>query len=408
MTPPLINPARLLARLNALGEIGHAAEGGRTRIAYTDQDREGRRLVIGWMRDAGLEVQRDPIGNLFATLPGRTTQAPVMTGSHIDTVGNAGHLDGPLGVLAGLEVVQSLLEDNRTPERSITVAIFANEEGVRFQPDMMGSLVHAGGLPLNDALNALDRDGIRLRDALVMEADLVPIELASIQPSSFVELHIEQGPILEDCGDPIGIVDGVQGIFWAELTFSGRSGHAGTTPNNLRKDAGIAAMRFASALDKKLKPLGPEQLVTFGQIQLSPNMINVIARQAKLSLDIRHPDAATLESAIQILGELIVETGNEWLVDIDLSELVRLAPVKFDLGVCEILERLATERGLPFRRITSGAGHDAQMMARIAPTAMIFVPSINGISHNPGEATSDADIIAGAGLLMDAIWHLSH
>lgn len=408
MTPASINPNRLLTRLKALGEVGQSDGGGRTRIAYTDQDRQGRKLVIEWMRESGLAVQRDPIGNLFATLPGRTNADPVMTGSHIDTVGNAGHLDGPLGVLAGLEVIQSLKDAGVTPQRPITIAVFANEEGVRFQPDMMGSLVYACGLSLDDALNTRDKKGVRLGDALIDEAGVQPIELASIQPSSFVELHIEQGPILEECGTSIGIVEGVQGIYWAELTFTGRAGHAGTTPNNLRKDAGIAAMRFAAQLDEKLKALGPEQLVTFGQFQLSPDMINVIPRQAKLSLDVRNPDPATWEKAIGMVGDLVAETERDDRVEIKVSEFVRLSPVKFDPAICQLLEEQAEHNGLSHRRMTSGAGHDAQMMARLAPTAMIFVPSINGVSHNPAEATSDADIIAGAQLLMDAIWNLAN
>lgn len=408
MSAPSINSARLLQRLQELGEIGRSGTGGRTRIAYTEQDCEGRNLVMSWMREAGLSVQRDPIGNLFATLPGQTNQPPVMTGSHIDTVANAGHLDGPLGVLAGLEVIQSLVENKRTPKRPITVAVFANEEGVRFQPDMMGSLVHVGGLALADALKARDRDGIRLGDALIPEPNVEAIELGQITPAAFVELHIEQGPILEDCASTIGIVEGVQGIYWAELTFEGRAGHAGTTPNNLRKDAGIAAMRFATILDERLKALGPLQLVTFGQLQLSPNMINVIPRQAKLTVDIRHPDAATLDRAIQFTDQLVRETANDERVDIDLSELVRLAPVEFDPQICKLLEALAEQGGLSHQRMTSGAGHDAQMMARIAPTAMIFVPSVKGISHNPAEATSDADVSAGAQLLMDALWRLAN
>src|SRR5262245_54792153 len=256
----LVDGARLWERLMELGEIGaiHGPNGehGCCRLALTDADREGRDLVVGWMRDLGLMVSIDGIGNVVATRPGRDpAAAPVMTGSHIDTVATGGRFDGNLGVLAGLEVIETLEQHGIETERPLAVAFFTDEEGARFAPDMLGSLVFAGGMALEEALDIVASDGARLGDELARIGYAGPLPCpAARPPHAYVELHIEQGPILEDEGITIGVVEGVQGISWTELTINGRSSHAGTTPMRLRRDAGYVAAPIATLVRR----LGPD------------------------------------------------------------------------------------------------------------------------------------------------------
>lgn len=403
---PRINSERLLDRLRILGGIGRSPSGGLTRIAFTGEDYQARAQVIAWMQEAGLEVCRDPIGNLFGIQPERS-EAPVLSGSHIDSVANAGHLDGALGVVAALEVLQTVRDNGIQVARPLAVAVFANEEGVRFQPDMMGSLVMAGGLSLEEALARTDTAGISLRDSLHAEPQTRAIQLNAIKPARFVELHIEQGPVLEAADTQIGIVEGVQGIFWAEVIFYGRAGHAGTTPLALRADAGLAAMSFATQLHQRLSALDDSQLLTIGEIELQPGMINVIPRTARLTIDMRNRNAAKLSEAKGILESTRRGIETAFGVHSEIKPKVDLSPVGLDGDIIARLGALAEKGGLSWQTLVSGAGHDAQMMAAIAPSAMIFVPSIGGISHNPREATHDEDLVAGANLLLDAMLDLA-
>ncbi|MFT5434875.1 MAG: N-carbamoyl-L-amino-acid hydrolase, partial [Myxococcota bacterium] len=240
-----IDSARLLRRLDALAQVGAIDGGGCSRLALTDADHLGRDMVVGWMRDLGLEVSIDQIGNVVGTRPGLESGPPVMTGSHIDTVRTGGRYDGNLGVLAGLEVIETLIGAGLTPRRAMAVAFFTNEEGARFAPDMLGSLVYQGDMTVADALNVVGIDGARLGDELerIGYAGSAPCGQPDVH--AFVELHIEQGPVLEAEGITIGAVDGVQGILWTEVTIEGVSNHAGTTPMRLRKDAGYAAAAIA-------------------------------------------------------------------------------------------------------------------------------------------------------------------
>ncbi|MFC3531112.1 Zn-dependent hydrolase [Vogesella facilis] len=396
----------LLRQIQALGDIGRDENlGGRTRIAYTDAEKAGRDQLVRWMQQLDLSVQVDQIGNIFGTLPaanGSTDVRPLMLGSHIDTVQNAGALDGCYGVLAGLAVQRAYRQAGQLPARPITVAAFSNEEGVRFQPDMMGSLVHAGGLALQEALDSRDSDGIRLGDELQRIGYAGTLAAGSIVPHEYLELHIEQGPVLEAEGIAIGAVANLQGISWQQLTIRGKANHAGTTPLQLRHDAGWAAASIVTFVREWARQSG-STLATVGSLRFEPNLINVIPRQAVLTVDLRDPDESRLQQAEQALREFIAELEVNEQVSIHCEQLARFEPVHFTEPLVAEIERAARQRGLSCRRMTSGAGHDAQMIARITPAAMIFVPSRGGISHNPREHTDDAQLLQGAQLLLDVV-----
>ncbi|OUM22578.1 Zn-dependent hydrolase [Pseudomonas putida] len=407
-----LNGPLLLQQIRLLGQVGaDATHGGRTRIALTDAEKAGRDLLVGWMRELDLDVQVDRIGNIFGTLRAADDhgeQRPLMMGSHIDTVTNAGALDGCYGVLAGLAVIRAYRDAGRLPERSITVGAFTNEEGVRYQPDMMGSLVYAGGLPLQQALDTLDTDGTRLGDELARIGYAGALAPGAIVPHEYLELHIEQGPILEAENTLIGVVENLQGISWQQVEVKGHANHAGTTPTHLRHDAGFVASAIVTELRAMAVDSGTT-LATVGCMQFEPNVINVIPRKATLTVDLRDPDETCLAHAENRLSQYLQALAEREGVSISTERLVRLEPVSFDAGLADAIEASAQRFGFSHRRMTSGAGHDAQMIARIAPAAMIFVPSKGGISHNPREHTDDEQLIQGAQVLLDVVSRrLSH
>lgn len=405
-TPLQLNGALLLQQIRALGQVGaDATHGGRTRIALSDAEKAGRDLLVGWMRELDLDVQVDRIGNIFGTLRAAADsgeQHSLMMGSHIDTVINAGALDGCYGVLAGLAVIRAYRDAGRLPERSITVGAFTNEEGVRYQPDMMGSLVHAGGLPLQQALDTLGTDGTRLGDELARIGYAGTLEPGAIVPHEYLELHIEQGPILEAENTLIGVVENLQGISWQQVEVKGHANHAGTTPTHLRHDAGFVASAIVAELRAMAVDSGTT-LATVGCMQFEPNVINVIPRKATFTVDLRDPDETCLAYAESRLSQYLEALAEREGVTITTERLVRFEPVIFDAGLADAIEASAQRFGFSHRRMTSGAGHDAQMIARIAPAAMMFVPSQGGISHNPREHTDDEQLIQGAQVLLDVV-----
>lgn len=411
-TPLQLNGPLLLQQIRALGQVGaDATHGGRTRIALGDAEKAGRDLLVGWMRELDLDVQVDRIGNIFGTLRAAADsgeQRPLMMGSHIDTVTNAGALDGCYGVLAGLAVIRAYRDAGRLPERSITVGAFTNEEGVRYQPDMMGSLVYAGGLPLQQALDTLGTDGTRLGDELARIGYAGTLEPGAIVPHEYLELHIEQGPVLEAENTLIGVVENLQGISWQQVEVKGHANHAGTTPTHLRHDAGFVASAIVAELRAMAVDSGTT-LATVGCMQFEPNVINVIPRKATFTVDLRDPDETCLAYAENRLSQYLEALAEREGVTIATERLVRFEPVVFDAGLADAIEASARRFGFSHRRMTSGAGHDAQMIARIAPAAMIFVPSQGGISHNPREHTDDEQLIQGAQVLLDVVSRrLSH
>lgn len=400
-----VNYPRLKQRLMDLASIGAIDGGGCARLALTDEDKFGRDLVIQWMNDLGLTITIDVVGNVVGTW-NVGSGSPVMTGSHIDTVRTGGKYDGNLGVLAGLEVIHTCQEMGHIPSRPLAVGFFTNEEGARFAPDMFGSLVYVGALDVETALDTVGIDGARVGDELERIGYNGSTPCPAHSPHAFVELHIEQGPVLEQQGITIGAVTGVQGISWQEVTIIGQSNHAGTTPMSLRHDPAYAAADITVFLRELAQRFGGNQVCTVGKIDLHPNLINVVPSRAVLTLDIRNTDEALLQKAEteveQHLQSLAVREG----LHITSRPLARFEPVEFDNRVVSLIERLAHDHSHSVMRLPSGAGHDAQMLARVCPSGMIFVPSKDGISHNPAEHTDDSDMEAGANLLLRTMLEL--
>ncbi|MGM0982123.1 MAG: Zn-dependent hydrolase [Pseudomonadota bacterium] len=402
-----INGQRLATRLQSLGEIGALPGGGVCRLALTEEDRQGREHVLAWMRELGLTVSVDAMGNIFALRPGLEAGPPVMTGSHIDTVRTGGLYDGSLGVLAGLEALETLNDAGITTRRPLCVAAFTNEEGARFAPDMMGSLVYVGGMSLDEALATRGIDGERVGDCLddIGARGADPVGVPDVH--AFVELHVEQGPVLEETGVTLGAVEKVQGISWTEFTFTGISNHAGTTPMRLRHDAGYAATATATFVRELVTRIGGDQVGTVGSLEISPNLVNVVANHACFTVDLRNTDNARLQQAEQELADFVERLAEQEGIKVERRTLARFDPVPFDPAMVDRVEASAWILGHSVMRMPSGAGHDAQMLARVCPTSMIFVPSVGGISHNINEYTTPHDVEAGANVLLQVLLALS-
>lgn len=405
MTSVAINSDRLISRIRELGSVGRDASGQLTRLAASDADKAGRDLLVSWMMSAGMEVRIDQVGNIFGLWSDAVhpDQKPLMLGSHIDTVINAGIYDGCYGVLGALEVIETLIERGKPLARPIVVAAFTNEEGVRYAPDMLGSLVYAGGLGVEEALDTIGTDGSTLGAELKRIGYLGTDMPGFMPPHAYIELHIEQGPVLEREGIAVGAVENLQGISWQRITVAGTANHAGTTPMSMRADAGFVAASVVTFLRMRTRQSNAAMVATVGCMEFKPNAINVIPSRVTFTVDLRDPDEQRLLNEEAALARYLEDLAAAEHVTITVERLARFEPVTFDRGLVESIERAASARGLSCRRMTSGAGHDAQMMARLAPSAMIFVPSIGGISHNPEELTLDADLLAGANVFLDVV-----
>lgn len=401
-----INWPRLEDRINSLAEISPIDGGGNCRLALTDEDKDGRDLVISWMKGLNLEITIDVVGNIIGVW-NVGSGAPVMSGSHIDTVRTGGRFDGCYGVLAALEVIEACQEANIVPPRPLAVGIFTDEEGARFAPDMLGSLVYVGGMPVEQALNVVAIDGARLGDELLRIGYSGPAPCPGFVPHAFVELHIEQGPMLEANNVRIGAVTSVQGISWQEITVIGQSNHAGTTPMSLRHDPAYVAAEITVFLRKLASEFGGDQVCTVGKIDLHPNLTNVVPARATLTLDVRNTDESRLKQAESRIADFLSEIATKEGVNITTRELARFEPVIFDDQVIDTVESIAKQQGNSVQRMPSGAGHDAQMLARVCPSGMIFVPSVKGISHNPAEFTESVDLEAGANILLHTMLALT-
>jgi N-carbamoyl-L-amino-acid hydrolase len=402
-----IDGNRLLRRLGELGEIGADSRGGRTRLALTDADKAARELIVRWLSEAGAEVSIDRIGNIHGVLEGRSGLPPIATGSHIDTVVRAGAYDGCYGVVAGIEVLQSLSAAGELPHTSLAVLVFTNEEGLRFAPDLLGSRVVAEDVSLEDALALQSSDGFSIGEELQRIGFAGSVSPRDLRPSHFIELHIEQGPMLEAQQLAIGIVEAVQGHSWWRVVIEGVANHAGTTPMALRHDAGAAAMQLAGALIRDAQEQSVPNVATIGAIAFEPGAINVVPGRATFTIDMRDESACSLVRAEQRLREALLRLDRGGYTT-HAQCTSRHEPVTFDERLCGLLERVAITRGLAARRMHSGASHDAQMMARVCPSAMIFVPSHRGISHNPAEHTEPSQLVQGADLLLHALVELAN
>ncbi|HCQ45295.1 Zn-dependent hydrolase [Achromobacter sp. LC458] len=399
-----INGQRLWQSLMDLARIGATPKGGNCRLALTALDGQGRDLVTGWMRDAGMTVRVDQVGNIFARRAGRNNDLPpVMTGSHIDTQPTGGKFDGCYGVLAGLEVMRTLNDAGVQTEAPLEVAIWTNEEGSRFVPVMMGSGVFAGKFPLETALSARDAQGISVRD------ELAAIGYAGTDPvggrpvDAYFEAHIEQGPILEHEEKTIGVVTGSLGLRWYDITVTGMEMHAGPTPMAIRRDALFAASFLVQTVINIANAHQPHGRGTVGEIHAHPGSRNVIPGQVRFTADLRHEDEATLTRMDQQWRRACDDIAVAHGVQVDLKDVQYFRPTPFDTDLVDKVRQGAASRGLPAMNIVTGAGHDAVYMAAVAPTAMIFVPCKDGISHNEIEDAQPEHLEAGCNVLLDAM-----
>ena len=349
-----------------------------------------------------MDVHLDAIGNLIGILHGLEEKPPVVVGSHIDTVENGGKLDGLLGVVAGLEVASVHADLGKTPKRPIWVVAFANEEGVRFQPDLMGSAVFSGWLDLEDALGSRDSNSVTVGEELERLGVTCSSDLLKTPVRAFLELHIEQGPVLDAEGLSIGVVTGVQGFKWLEVVIEGETNHAGTAPMGFRKDASLGAAWLINRVRELTEEI--EGLVgNVGDVSFHPGNINVVPGRIVAKVDLRHPDQCTLDAVVTDVSNDVRNECARISLTADVSVISEGRVTTFDADLVDRVERAARVMNLSMRRMVSGASHDAQMMATAAPTAMIFVPSEKGISHNAKESTREEHIRDGANLLLRVI-----
>ena len=399
-----VNGDRLWQSLMELAKIGATQKGGVCRLTLTDLDRQGRDLVIGWAREAGLSVTIDKIGNVFMRRAGKNNALPpIMTGSHIDTQPTGGKFDGNFGVLAGLEVIRTLNDYDIETEAPVELAFWTNEEGSRFVPVMMGSGVFANIFSLEHAYAATDIEGKTVRDELE-KIGYIGTETPGNHPiGAYFESHIEQGPILEDEGITIGVVQAVLGIRWYDCVVTGMEAHAGPTPMVLRKDAMQVAAKIMQEVVAIAHRFGPHGRGTVGMVQVFPNSRNVIPGQVKFSIDFRNMTDALVDEMDAAIRAFAKQTEAETGLTIAIQLVSDYPAVPFHPDCKDAVRRAADKLGYSNMDIVSGAGHDAVYMAGLAPTGMIFIPCKDGISHNEIEDTLPEQVTAGANVLLHAM-----
>ncbi len=402
-----IDCARLEQTIEDLGRIGETPRGGLSRLALTDDDRHARDRMVVWMREAGLTVTVDRMGNIFGQRPGTEALPPVMMGSHLDSVPTGGKYDGQLGVLCGLEAIRALNDARARTRHPVTLVIFTNEEGARFQPAMIASGVLAGRIALEDAYATRDRGGVRLVDELERIGYLGAEPCVPRAFRAYLELHIEQGPRLEEAGLAVGVVEGIVAISWSRLTIHGVQDHAGPTPMRIRHDALVAAAAVVAGVRSIATRLGGDTVATVGTLDVAPNIVNAIPGRVRLSIDVRDPATATVDRARAMIDEVVRETCEREGVRYELEHYWRVPYTPFDRAVVDAVERAAKTSGARYQRMISGAGHDAQYMAAIGPAGMVFVPSRGGRSHCEEEFTPMNDIEHGANTLLLAALDLA-
>ncbi len=400
-----VNGERLWASLMELARIGATAKGGVCRLALSDEDRRGRDLFVRWCREAGCTVAIDRVGNIFARRPGRNSELPpVMVGSHLDSQPTGGKFDGAYGVMAGLELVRTLNDLGYETEMPIEIVAWTNEEGSRFSPAMVGSGVFAGVFDLGWALERPDNvTGAKFGAELQRIGYAGTESVGGHEGAAYFEAHIEQGPILEAAEKTIGVVTGAQGQRWYEVTVTGEEAHAGPTPMPRRRDALVGAARMIEAVNHIGHAHAPYACATVGFVQVSPNSRNTIPGRVFFTVDFRHPDDAVLSAMDRELREACAAAAATQNLEAAVEEFWYFPPTPFDPDLVAKVRAAAEMQGYPHQDIISGAGHDAVYLARVAPTAMIFVPCVGGISHNEIEDAKPEDLTAGCNVLLNAL-----
>ena len=400
---PAVNGDRIQQHITALSKYGANPAGGVSRVAFSDADIAGRKYVGSLMQAAGLNLRTDAAGNIIGRREGSDPKLPaILIGSHIDSVPGGGNYDGDVGVIGAIEVAQTLKEHNVRLKHPLEVVIFVDEEGGtvgsfamigRLQPDALDLMTHSGKI-IRDGIRAVGGDPDRLADAVRKQGDF----------KAYVELHIEQGAILDESDVDIGVVEGIVGIRWWDVTIEGVPNHAGTTPMNRRRDAMLSAAEFALAVNRVATSMPGRQVATVGRIRAEPGAPNVIPGKVVLSLEIRDLDAAkmtTVYEAIHAEADKIAQARQTPFTFTQLK--VSSEPAPTDKRLQQIIAKAASSLKLSSKAMPSGAGHDAQEIAHIAPTGMIFVPSVGGISHAPKEFTSQQDMANGANVLLQTV-----
>ena len=398
-----IDGARLWGELMETAAIGATQKGGICRLTLTDLDRQVRDWFKARAEKLGCTVTVDTMGAMFARRPGRADIPPIAMGSHLDTQPTGGKFDGVLGVLAALEALRTLVEAGYETYAPIEVVNWTNEEGARFQPSMVSSGVFAGAYEHDWASARRDPAGVTFADALESIGYRGPQRCGDHPLSAFFELHIEQGPILEAEDKTIGIVTGIQGIRWFEATVRGQDAHTGATPMNLRKNALLAAARLVDQVDAIAHRHAPQAVATVGRLDVKPNSPNVVPGEVFFTVDLRHPDAAVLDTMEQDWIAAAYRMADESGVEIETAKILDQPPVRFDADCIACVRDGARAAGLSAREIVSGAGHDAGYVSRVAPSAMVFVPCRGGISHNEAEYSAPEHCSAGAQVLLQAV-----
>ena len=396
-----IDRKRLWQSLMDLAKVGATAKGGVRRLALTEVDRQGRDLFVRWAREAGLAVRWDRVGNIFARREGaEPSLPPVVMGSHLDTQPSGGKFDGAYGVMAGLEVLRALNDRKIATRAPMEVAAWTNEEGSRFPPGMAGSGVFAGVHEIGEIWSSKDLDGTTFEQALKgigYAGDGGPHPVGA-----YFEAHIEQGPVLEDTRTTIGVVQGALGQRWFDVLVTGMDAHAGPTPMDMRKDALIGASRFVLEVNRIAREYPDYARATVGFMQVKPNSRNVVPGEVRTSVDMRNASDVTLLKMKKDLERTAKAISAEYRVEIELKEIVHFPPCEFAPQLVDSVRRAAKDLGLSHRDIVSGAGHDAVYLARVAPTAMVFVPCEGGVSHNEIENARPEDLAAGCEVLFRA------
>ncbi|MCO7579702.1 Zn-dependent hydrolase [Pseudomonas sp. TNT2022 ID1048] len=398
-----INGQRLWASLMAMAEIGATARGGSCRLALSDEDRAGRELFAHWCTEAGMTLSVDPIGNLFARRPGSDPHAaPVMMGSHLDTQPEGGRFDGVYGVLAGLEVLRTLNDLGVQTRKPLEVVVWTNEEGARFTPAMFGSAVFTGVMALDAALAVRDADGISVAQALQRTGYAGNRPLGGAVDAYF-EAHIEQGPILEDNAKSIGVVSGGQAIRWLDVQVEGMAAHAGTTPMPLRKDALYGAAQMILAVEQVAADFAPQGLTTVGELSVAKSSRNTIPGRLTFTVDLRHHHDQQIANMEQQVEERLERIARERGLKVRIDRHWLSPATPFDAECVAAVQQAVDGLGYPQQSIVSGAGHDAILLARYCPTAMVFIPCVGGLSHNEAEDVLPEDVCQGADVLLNAV-----
>ena len=403
-----VNDRRLWKSLMTMGELGGTAAGGCNRQALTDLDKQGRDLFVQWCEREGCDIRIDAMGNIFARRAGTDSRLPaVATGSHLDTQPTGGKFDGVYGVLAGLEAIRTLNDKSIETEAPVEVVVWTNEEGARFSPAMIGSGVWCGEFSLDYGLGRQDKEGKSIAEELSRIGYAGGQACQPQSMSHFIELHIEQGPILEAEERQIGVVQGVQGMRWYDLTITGSPVHAGPTPMETRRDPFMALHAVISKLYAMAAGYGPDSRVTFGDINAMPGSRNTVPERLVLAVDLRHPDQSTLEQMDQSFRSIASECCQQYQLGCDIRDEWHSPAVSFAQSCIEAVESSVQNSGYSYKRMFSGAGHDSVYVSRVVPTSMIFIPCRDGISHNEAEYASPEDIEAGANVLLNSLLRLA-